>query len=245
MAQETTSAALPSGSVSTLSSADIQAVSPALARYGKEDIRRLWDRPQLSRRDRSLVTASILIARSQTTDLAHHLNVALDSGVSPGELSEAVTHLAFYAGWPNAMAAVAVAKDVFTARGVDPSELPEASPELRAIDEEAERTRRASVERLLGTASPGLDQFTTDPLFADVWLRPGLTPRDRSLVTITSLMANGQVAQLAGHLDRALDNGLTKEETGEVVTQIAFYAGWPNAFSAGPVVKDVIENRPN
>lgn len=53
-------------------------------------------------------------------------------------------------------------------------------------------------------------------------------------------MANGQVAQLAGHLNRALDNGLTNEEAGEVVTQIAFYAGWPNAFSAGPVVKDVI-----
>ncbi len=57
-------------------------------------------------------------------------------------------------------------------------------------------------------------------------------------------MANGQVAQLAGQLNRALDNGLRKEEAGEVVTQIAFYAGWPNAFSAGPVVREVLESRP-
>jgi 4-carboxymuconolactone decarboxylase len=96
---------------------------------------------------------------------------------------------------------------------------------------------------LLGTASPGLDQFTTDPLFKDVWLRPDLSPRDRSLVTITSLMANGQVAQLAGHLNRALNNGLTQEQAGEVITQIAFYAGWPNAFSAGPVAAEVFRSR--
>jgi 4-carboxymuconolactone decarboxylase len=107
----------------------------------------------------------------------------------------------------------------------------------------AEASRVASVQQLLGTASPGLDQFTTDPLFKDVWLRPDLSPRDRSLVTITSLMANGQVAQLAGHLNRALNNGLTPEQAGEVVTQIAFYAGWPNAFSAGPVVAEVFRSR--
>ncbi|RVP88694.1 carboxymuconolactone decarboxylase family protein, partial [Sinorhizobium meliloti] len=58
-----------------------------------------------------------------------------------------------------------------------------------------------------------------------------------------SLMANGQVAQLAGHLNRALDNGLTPEQAGEVVTQIAFYAGWSNAFSAGPVVAEVLKKR--
>lgn len=143
------------------------------------------------------------------------------------------------------MAAVAVARDVFAARGIDAPDLPEASPVFQPVDGEAERTRQASVERLLGVASPGLDQFTTDPLFTDLWLRPGLSPRDRNLVTITSLMANGQVAQLAGHLNRAFDNGLANEEADEVVTQIAFYAGWPNAFSAGPVVKDVVGSRSN
>ncbi|MFP3520747.1 carboxymuconolactone decarboxylase family protein, partial [Pseudomonas sp. SIMBA_077] len=73
---------------------------------------------------------------------------------------------------------------------------------------------------------------------------PDLSPRDRSLVTISALMANGQVAQLAGHLNRALNNGLTQEQAGEVITQVAFYAGWPNAFSAGPVAAEVFKNRP-
>jgi 4-carboxymuconolactone decarboxylase len=231
---------------SALSTVEIQSVSPALGRYAKEDVADgLWQRPQLSRRDRSLVTVVILIARNQTLDLPHYINLALDSGVTPRELSETITHLAFYAGWSNAMAAVAVTKDIFAQRRIGPDQLPAASPQLLPLNEQAEATRVASVQRLLGTAAPGLDQYTTDPLFKDVWLRPDLSPRDRSLVTITSLMANGQVAQLAGHLNRALDNGLTQEQAGEVVTQIAFYAGWPNAFSAGPVVADVFKGRSN
>ncbi|KQT62604.1 MULTISPECIES: carboxymuconolactone decarboxylase family protein [unclassified Aureimonas] len=236
----------PLQGASALSHADIQSVSPALARFGQEDIvEALWQRPQLSRRDRALVTVAILVARNQTMDLDHYLNVALDGGVTPRELSEAVTHLAFYAGWSNATAAVAVAKDVFASRGIGADQLPAASPELRPVNEQAEASRQASVEGLLGAATPGLDQFTTDPLFRDVWLRPDLSLRDRSLVTITSLMANGQVAQLSAHLNRALDNGLKKEEAGEVVSQIAFYAGWPNAFSAGPVVAEVFKSRPD
>ncbi|MFL6811970.1 MAG: carboxymuconolactone decarboxylase family protein, partial [Bradyrhizobium canariense] len=94
-----------------------------------------------------------------------------------------------------------------------------------------------------GAAFPGIVQYTTDVLFRDLWLRPGLAPRDRSLVTVSALVATGQVAQITYHLSRAMDNGLTKEEAGEVVGHLAFYAGWPNAFSAAPAVKDVIEKR--
>jgi 4-carboxymuconolactone decarboxylase len=95
-----------------------------------------------------------------------------------------------------------------------------------------------------GKITPGLVQYTTDVLFRDLWLRPGLAPRDRSLVTVSALVATGQVAQITYHLNRAMDNGLTKEEAGEIVGHLAFYAGWPNAFSAAPVVKEVIEKRP-
>jgi 4-carboxymuconolactone decarboxylase len=222
----------------------IEKVSPALGRYEKEDIiDGLWKRTQLSPRDRAIVTVAILVARSQTAELPHYMKLALDNGVTPKELSEVITHLAFYAGWTNAMAAVSVANDVFIARNIGDDQLPAASPDLLPLNEEGEAARQNSVAGLLGTASPGLADFTTDPLFKDVWLRPDLAPRDRSLVTISSLMANGQVAQLAGHLNRALDNGLTAEQAGEVVTQIAFYAGWPNAFSAGPVVADVLKKR--
>jgi 4-carboxymuconolactone decarboxylase len=101
----------------------------------------------------------------------------------------------------------------------------------------------ARVEQGGGSAVPGLAQFTTDVLFRDLWLRPGLAPRDRSLVTVSSLVALGQTAQLAGHLNRAMDNGLTRAQASEAVAHLAFYAGWPNAFSAVPVVKGVFDNR--
>ena len=73
----------------------------------------------------------------------------------------------------------------------------------------------------------------------------GLAPRDRSLVTVSALIANGQAAQISYHLNRAMDNGLTQTEASEALTQLAFYAGWPNIFSALPVVKDVFEKRPH
>ena len=87
-------------------------------------------------------------------------------------------------------------------------------------------------------------QYTTDVLFRDLWLRPDLAPRDRSLVTVSALIASGEVAQVTYHLNRAMDNGLTQTQAAEVVTHLAFYAGWPNAFSALPVLKDVFEKRP-
>lgn len=77
-----------------------------------------------------------------------------------------------------------------------------------------------------------------------LWLRPALAPRDRSLVTVSALVATGQIAQLSAHLNRAMDNGLTKSEALETLTHLLFYAGWPNVFSAIPVAKDVFEKRP-
>jgi len=220
-AQDNAAMPAPLQGASALSPADIQSVSPALGRYAVEDIASLWQRPQLARRDRSIVTVAILIARNQTVDLGHYMNVALDSGVTPRELSEIITHLAFYSGWSNAMSAVSIAKDIFAQRGIGPDQLPPASPQPLPLNEQAEANRVARVRETVGAVSPGLEKFTTDPLFRDVWLRPDLTPRDRSLVTISALMAVGQVAQLGGHLTRALNNGLTQEQAGEVITQVA------------------------
>ncbi|WP_459464821.1 carboxymuconolactone decarboxylase family protein [Rhizobium sp. No.120] len=231
-------------SASSLSINDIQAVSPALGRFAQEDVLGdLWRRPQLSPRDRSIVTVAVLIARNQGFDLRHYVNVALDNGVTPSEVSEIITHLAFYAGWSNAMSAIAVTKEVFAERGIVTAQLPPASPQLLPLNEEAERQRATGVEKNVGPISPGLVKFTTDPLFLDLWQRPGLAPRDRSLVTVSSLIASGQSAQVTYHLNRAMDNGLTAEEAGEIVAHTAFYAGWPNAFSASAVVGEVLRNR--
>src|SRR5207244_1162918 len=103
------------------------------------------------------------------------------------------------------------------------------SPALLPLDEAAEAQRATRVEQQFGVVVPGIVQYTTDVLFRDLWLRPDLAPRDRSLITVSALIASGQVAQLPAHLSRAMDNGLTQEQAAEVITQLAFYVGWPNA----------------
>jgi len=224
---------------------DITMVAPALEKYAQGPLADLWKRPGLTPRDRRIVTIAALIARNQTIEMPYYFNLALNNGVTPREISEIITHLAFYSGWPNAMSAVAVAKDVFTDRKIAADQLPPASPGPLPLDKDAETKRAAAVEQQFGNVAPGIVQYTTDVLFRDLWVRPDLAPRDRSLVTVSALIANGQVAQIPYHLNRAMDNGLTQAQAAEVVTQLAFYTGWPNAFSALPVVKDVFEKRPH
>ena len=122
-------------------------------------------------------------------------------------------------------------------------QLPAVSVTPLPIDEGAEAKRATSVEAQFGKFFPGVVQYTTDVLFRDLWLRPDLAPKDRSLVTVSALIANGQTARLTPHLNRAMDNGLTQTEASEAITQLAFYVGWPNVFSAMPVAHEVFEKR--
>lgn len=224
---------------------DFRAVSPAFARYTQDPLLGdLWKRPQLSPRDRSIITAAALIARNQTVEMPHHFNLALDNGVKPSELSEIIAHLAFYSGWANGTGAVVVAKDVFAQRGIGADQLPDAAGELLPINPAAEAQRAAVVDQSVGPIFQGLVDYTTNILFHDLWLRPALAPRDRSLITVSALIAAGQVAQITFHLNRAMDNGLTQQQAAEAITHLAFYAGWPNAMSAVPVAKSVFEKRP-
>ena len=222
----------------------IRTVAPALEKYTQGRLfGEVWKRPGLSPRDRSIVTVAALIARNQTIEMPYYVNLALDNGVKPREISEIITHLAFYSGWANAMSAVAVAKDVFARRGIGADQLPAASPQLLPLDEAAEAQRAARVGEQFSKVAPGIVQYTTDVLFRNLWLRPDLAPRDRSLVTVSALIASGQVAQVPYHLNRAMDNGLTQAQASEVITHLAFYVGWPNAFSVLPVAKDIFEKR--
>lgn len=204
----------------------------------------VWARPGLSPRDRSIATVAVLVARNQQAALPAQLAGALDNGVTPLELSEAITHLAFYSGWANAQGAADAAQVVFDARGVEADALAPAQVGFLPIDEETEAKRVALVDENFGRVAPGVVAYTTDALFRNLWLRPGLAPRDRSMVTVSALVACGQTAQVSFHLNRAMDNGLTQAEAGEMLTQLAFYAGWPCAFSAMPVFKDVFAGRP-
>ncbi|HUB96423.1 MAG TPA: carboxymuconolactone decarboxylase family protein [Stellaceae bacterium] len=94
------------------------------------------------------------------------------------------------------------------------------------------------------TVAPKLIDLTEKVVFGDVWERPGLSKRDRSLITVAALVALYRTDQLRGHLQRALANGVTKDEIIEIITHMAFYAGWPNAMNAASLAKDVLEENP-
>ena len=91
--------------------------------------------------------------------------------------------------------------------------------------------------------APKLIDLTEKVLFGDVWERPGLSKRDRSLITVATLVALQRSEQLRGHLDRALNNGVTKDEIVEIITHLAFYSGWPTAMSAALLAREVFDDR--
>ncbi|MCU0121792.1 carboxymuconolactone decarboxylase family protein [Pseudomonas sp. B2M1-30] len=225
-------------------SPDVLEVTPQLYAYTTELLfGEVWKRPDLVPRDRSLITLAALLASGQTAQMTSHIKLALDNGVKPEEITGLITHLAFYSGWPNAMSAVGVAKQVFAERGLTAEQIAPPEGDWLKLEEQAEARRRAAVDANVGATAPELARYTNDVLFADLWRRTDLAPPDRSLITVAALISQNQSAQLPFHLNRAMDNGLTREQAAEVVTHLAFYVGWPKAMSAVPVLKDVFESR--
>jgi 4-carboxymuconolactone decarboxylase len=101
--------------------------------------------------------------------------------------------------------------------------------------------KESAIKKNFGDFTPKLVELTDDVLFGDVWERKELSPRDRSLITVAALVAGGNSEQLPFHLKRAKENGLTETELKEVITHLAFYAGWPKAMSAIAVARQVFE----
>jgi 4-carboxymuconolactone decarboxylase len=190
----------------------------------------VWRRPELSPRDRSLVTISVLIATGKPAQLAGHLGRALTNGVHPNEASGLLAHLAMYCGWPSAVSALEVYEQVYTARKVDTAALRTVTPRLPAPGSDAARAKAATDE--LGAVAPKFVQLTNDVVFGDLWRRSDLGLRDRSLVTIAALAAMGDDDQLDLYLRRGLESGLTRNQITEALTHLGFYAGWPKATKA-------------
>lgn len=100
--------------------------------------------------------------------------------------------------------------------------------------------RDTAAWRLLGDIAPGLADLTDDMLFGQIWERPGLSKRDRSLITCAALVVTGKSEQMGGHFPRAIANGVTRAELIELITHLAFYGGWPNAVSAAVRAREVL-----
>jgi len=94
---------------------------------------------------------------------------------------------------------------------------------------------------IVNTVAPALVNYSKTVLFGEVWERPGLNKRDRSMITVAALIAMGKSEQLKGHLRRALSNDVTEDEIGEIVTHLAFYCGWPSAMTAGVIAHEVFD----
>jgi 4-carboxymuconolactone decarboxylase len=215
----------------------------------------LWSRPQLGRRDRSLIVVTFLATIGATDELRAHINGALNHGVTRSEIEEVVLQIAGYAGFPMAMQAARIVDAVFAQRdGVD--RLPP-RPEAPAKDD-PERWRdavdvlstlfagrmpadpvaaRANLVERLG----GVGELVFDFGFGELWARDQLSRRDRSLVTVAILAMLARSTELAVHTRGALNHGVTRAEIEEVMVQLSVYGGFPRAVEGMRTVRAAFE----
>ena len=149
--------------------------------------------------------------------------------------------------WHGASPNVAMTHIVFLEQldGKSVDWLEKVSDEQYSTPSPALASQPTAAQRLMGDIAPKLAQLTDDVLFGDVWARPQLSQRDRSLVTVAALIARNRPDQLRSHLARARANGLTEEQLVEAISHLAFYSGWPNAVTAVGVAREVFKATPN
>ncbi len=222
--------------VPALPSPDLYAGSPYLRELRNELVYgEIWERPQLAKRDRSLITIAVLQALARE-ELAIHIPRGLDNGLTPEEISEIILHVTFYAGWPTGVQASLTAAEAFEERGISLGDLPRAPAGSDASTPGSLSDAYAAV--------PRLGELRNSLLYGDIWERPLLSKRDRSLITVAINQATYATNELRIHIDRALDeNGVTPEEISEVILHVTFYAGWPAAVNAGRLLTAALEER--
>ena len=195
----------------------------------------IWERPGLSARDRSMITVAVNQALYATNELRLHMGRALDNGVTQAEISEIIAHTLWYSGFPTGVNAARVAAEVFAERGL-PTSPPGASD--RSPPENPDLEFPGAFPQ-----TPYLRDLLNQVVYAETWQREELSPRDRSMITVavgTALYASSEVRH---HVGRALDNGVTQEEIGEIITHVTFYSGFPTGVNAARVTAEVFEAR--
>lgn len=215
----------------------------------------VWSRPGLSRRDRSLITVTVLTCLNQERQLRAHVNGALNHGLSPEEIREIVTHLCGYCGFPRALDGMAVVNAVLKERGIDAAMAPGATKDDTQrlkdgadvaktlmgaqLPADGEATRAAMVERL-GPLGEAAALF----ILGDIWARPQLSRRDRSLLVVSALTALGRIDELEIHIPGALNHGVSKAEIEELMLMLAVYAGFPFAVEGMRCLRHVADKAP-
>ena len=209
--------------------------SPYLGKILREDLYAdVWERPGLAPRDRSLITIAITQSLYATEEIRAHIGRGLNNGLTQAEISELIAHVLVYSGFPTGVNAARVATEVYQQRG------------LPAVPEATPRNREPVVPPAYPNsfpATPYLAALLNEWVYGEVWERPDLSKRDRSLATIAVAQGMGAASELRSHIARGLDNGVTQEEIGELITHIAFYTGIPSAVNAARVAAAVFESR--
>lgn len=206
--------------------------APEFARYNDDILfGEVWSRNDiLSLHDRSIVTVCSLVGAGVLTDaLKYHIQNAKKNGVTRDEMVEIVTQLGFYAGWPKAWAVFPMAKEVY---GDDAA---------KTFENVGKKITQTAGRKNLGDFAPEFARYNDDILFGEIWSRNKiLSLHDRSIVTVSTLIGAGIFTDaLKHHIQNAKNNGVTKAEMVEIVTQLAFYVGWPKAWAVFPMVKEI------
>jgi 4-carboxymuconolactone decarboxylase len=218
----------------------------ALGSFAFDVVGAMWARPQLSRRDRSLLVISALAAQARDEELVAHTRIGLRNGLTQEEIEEILLHVAAYAGFPAAMASSRrIDQALKEALGV--GELPQRAPAETRSDAERDVAAADVLRTIIGASGEvsgpdGLKRMSdllgepgvTIYRFAlgDVWGRPQLSRRDRSIVVITILTWLGATNELDVHVPAGLNHGLTRVEIEEVINHLSLYAGAPRAVGA-------------
>lgn len=212
----------------------------------------VWSRPQLSRRDRSLIVITVLATIGSTEELSLHTQVGLRNGLSRTEIEEILLHVAAYAGFPMAMQASRVVNSRFaTIDGVD--RLPPRG-ESAHDDDLARRAQACEVRNTLtgGRSNPDpeadfsmfvealgeVGKVAYEWAFGDVWSREELGRRDRSVIVIAILTVLSRVDELAFHVPAGLNHGLSRTEIEEIMVQMTIYGGIPRAIEGARAMQE-------
>jgi 4-carboxymuconolactone decarboxylase len=226
----------------------------ALGTFGVDHILgTLWNRPQLSRRDRSLIVVTFLATLGATDELAFHMKGALNHGLTREQVEEIVNQVAGYAGFPMAMQAARVLNGVWAE--LDGTERPPIKQEGVHRDDparwEAANDVRTTMLAGRNAQEPGADReaivgalgdvgaMAYDFAFGELWSRDALSRRDRSMVTISILAISRCTDELRIHIRAALNHGCTREEVEEVMVHLTGYGGFPKAVEGIKTAREV------
>lgn len=217
----------------------------------------IWAREQISRRDRSVVVISALTAMARETELKQHVIGGLNHGLSVDEVDEIMVQLSAYIGMPFALSGSMVVDAAIAERDGTETRTAPRAPALAKDDRERRAAGLDVLTTLLG--DPNLDKAATeaaimsqqgdmgalvmDFAFGDVWSRPQLSRRDRSLIVISALTAINMKHELEIHLGAALNHGLSPEEIEEVMITMVAYGGFPRAIDGMLLAKKVFDAR--